>query len=90
MILAGDGKEGDRDSISNLFLPFRVPRRRIAFKRATVYAENVSFVILVFVGVVAALLTYPWTTLVLVDFAYLGAIGYTFLRKPATVEPAED
>ena len=65
---------------------FRTP----SFKRATVYAENVSFVILVFVGVVAALLTYPWTTLVLVDFAYLGAIGYTFLRKPATVEPAED
>lgn len=65
---------------------FRTP----SFKRATVYAENVSFVILVFVGVVAALLTYPWTTLVLVDFAYLVAIAYTFLRKPAAAEPAED
>jgi CDP-diacylglycerol---serine O-phosphatidyltransferase len=65
---------------------FRTP----SFKRATIYAETVSFVILAFVGLVAALLTYPWTTLVLLDLAYLGAIGYSFLRKPAAVEPAED
>jgi CDP-diacylglycerol---serine O-phosphatidyltransferase len=52
-----------------------------SFKRATVYAENVSFVILAFVALVAALMTYPWTTLVLVDLAYLAAIGYNLLRK---------
>lgn len=57
---------------------FRTP----SFKRATVYAENVSFVILAFVGLMAALTTYPWTTLVLLDVTYLVAITYNLLRKP--------
>jgi CDP-diacylglycerol---serine O-phosphatidyltransferase len=65
---------------------FRTP----SFKRATVYAENVSFVILAFVGLVAALLTYPWTTLVLLDAAYIIAIGYNLLRKPAVEDGVED
>lgn len=55
---------------------FRTP----SFKRATIYAENVSFVILAFVGLFAALLTYPWTTLVLVDLAYLAALIYTYFK----------
>ena len=57
---------------------FRTP----SFKRATIYAENVSFVLLGFVALSAALLTYPWTTLALVDCAYLGALGYSFLKTP--------
>jgi len=57
---------------------FRTP----SFKRATIYAENVSFVLLTFVALVAALLTYPWITLALVDCAYLAALGYTFTKKP--------
>lgn len=62
---------------------FRTP----SFKRATIYAENVSFVLLAFVGLVAALLTYPWTTLVIVDCAYLAALAYTYIKKPGkTVE----
>jgi CDP-diacylglycerol---serine O-phosphatidyltransferase len=65
---------------------FRTP----SFKRVTVYAENVSFVILAFVGLVAALLTYPWITLVLADTAYIIAIGYNLLRKPVVKALAED
>lgn len=63
---------------------FRTP----SFKKATIYAENVSFVLLAFVGLAAALLTYPWITLALVDCAYLAALGYSFLRKPTKL--AED
>lgn len=64
---------------------FRTP----SFKKVTVYAENVSFVILAFVGLVAALLTYPWTTLVLVDFTYLAALAYNFFRNPSPQDSAE-
>jgi CDP-diacylglycerol--serine O-phosphatidyltransferase len=63
---------------------FRTP----SFKRATIYAENVSFVLLAFVGLAAALLTYPWTTLALVDCAYLAMLAYTVAKKPT--KPAED
>ncbi len=63
---------------------FRTP----SFKRATIYAENVSFVLLAFVGLAAALLTYPWTTLVLIDCAYLAMLAYTVATKPT--KPVED
>lgn len=64
---------------------FRTP----SFKRATIYAENVSFAILAFVGGVAALMTYPWTTLVTLDLCYLAAVAYNLLRKPQA-EPSLD
>ena len=51
---------------------FRTP----SFKRVTVYAENVSFVLLGFAVMVAALLTYPWVTLAIADLAYLGMLGW--------------
>lgn len=51
---------------------FRTP----SFKRVTVYAENVSFVLLGFAVLVAALLTHPWETLALADTAYLAMLGY--------------
>lgn len=60
---------------------FRTP----SFKKITFYAENVSFVLLTFVALVAALLTYPWTTLALADLAYLGVLLTSFARKPAPV-----
>jgi CDP-diacylglycerol--serine O-phosphatidyltransferase len=64
---------------------FRTP----SFKRVTIYAENVSFVLLGFVAVVAALLTYPWTTLALVDLAYLAVLGFGVLRKaPVVAKPS--
>ncbi len=62
---------------------FRTP----SFKRVTVYAENVSFVLLGFAVLVAALLTYPWVTLALADLAYLGMLAYgvwTLRSKPKT------
>lgn len=60
---------------------FRTP----SFKRVTVYAENVSFVLLGFAVLVAALLTYPWVTLALADLAYLGMLAWGMWlvwRKP--------
>lgn len=67
---------------------FRTP----SFKKATIYAENVSFVLLAFVGLVAALLTYPWTTLALADGAYLLAIAYSLLKpgRKSPPNPAAD
>jgi CDP-diacylglycerol---serine O-phosphatidyltransferase len=62
---------------------FRTP----SFKKATIYAENVSFVLLAFVGLVAALLTYPWTTLALADGAYLLAIAYSLLKPGRKTPP---
>jgi CDP-diacylglycerol--serine O-phosphatidyltransferase len=41
-----------------------------SFKSVTVYAENVRFVIVGFVALVAALLTFPWQTLVAIDLGY--------------------
>jgi CDP-diacylglycerol---serine O-phosphatidyltransferase len=62
---------------------FRTP----SFKKATIYAENVSFVLLGFVGLAAALLTYPWVTLALADCAYLVAICYSLLKTSGKTPP---
>lgn len=45
-----------------------------SFKSVTVYAENVRFVIIGFVVMVAALLTYPWQTMLLIDLAYVAIV----------------
>lgn len=45
-----------------------------SFKSVTVYAENVRFVVIGFVAMVAALLTYPWQTMLLIDLAYIAVI----------------
>lgn len=44
-----------------------------SFKSVTVYAESVRFVVVGFVAVVAALLTFPWQTMVAV------AVGYSLI-----------
>ncbi|MEO6301292.1 MAG: CDP-diacylglycerol--serine O-phosphatidyltransferase [Paracoccaceae bacterium] len=41
-----------------------------SFKRITFYAENVRYVFVAFVALVAALLSFPWETMVVVDVGY--------------------
>ncbi len=45
-----------------------------SFKSVTVYAENVRFVIVGFVALVAALLTFPWETMVAIDLGYIAVL----------------
>lgn len=45
-----------------------------SFKSITVYAENVRFVIVGFVALVAALLTFPWETMVAIDVGYIAVL----------------
>jgi CDP-diacylglycerol--serine O-phosphatidyltransferase len=45
-----------------------------SFKSVTVYAENVRFVIVGFVALVAALLTFPWETMVAIDLGYIAIV----------------
>ncbi len=42
-----------------------------SFKSVTVYADNVRFVVVGFVALVAALLTFPWQTMVAVAVGYI-------------------
>lgn len=51
-----------------------------SFKRVTVYAENAGFILVVGVALVAALVTYPWVTLLIADVVYLGAIVLMWRR----------
>ena len=56
-----------------------------SFKKISFKTDAVSFVVLGFVVLVAALLTYPWQTLALVDATYLVVILASLLRrKPKT------
>lgn len=48
-----------------------------ALKSARIYAENVKFAVVGFVALVAALLTYPWATLVALVLAYLACVAWT-------------
>lgn len=45
-----------------------------SFKSVTVYVENVRFVIVGFVALVAALLTFPWETMVAIDLGYIAIL----------------
>ncbi len=45
-----------------------------SFKGVRIYAENARFILVGSVALVAALLTYPWVTLLLLDVVYLAAI----------------
>ena len=45
-----------------------------SFKSVTVYSENVRFVIIGFVTLVAALLTFPWETMVAIDVGYIAVL----------------
>ncbi len=45
-----------------------------SFKSVTFYAENVRYVIVGFVGLVAALLSFPWETMVAITLGYVGIL----------------
>jgi CDP-diacylglycerol---serine O-phosphatidyltransferase len=54
-----------------------------SFKKVAVRAEAASFIVLGFVVLVAALWTYPWVTLVVLDLAYILMLLLGLLPKPA-------
>lgn len=65
-----------------LLLISRIPTW--AFKTMTIYGDNVKFLLIGFVVVISALLTYPWITLVVVDLVYLIGIFWSWRasKKP--------
>lgn len=54
--------------------------RTPSLKRVTIYAEDARYVLVAVAAVVAALLTYPWVTLVALACAYLAAILFLARR----------
>ena len=55
--------------------------RTPSLKRIKVSTDHARYVLVGLVIVVAALLTYPWVTLLTLSLAYLGAILWLFLRN---------
>ncbi len=51
-----------------------------SFKKATIYTDQVRYIVIGFVALVAALGSYPWLTLVLLDLAYGGMLVFGWLR----------
>ncbi len=60
-----------------------------SLKAAKFYAEQIKFVVIGFVALVAALLTYPWATLVALDIAYIVALIWAWRTREPTEEPQE-
>lgn len=58
--------------------------RTPSLKRVTVYAENAKYILVGGAAVVAALLTYPWVTLLGLAVAYLVAILFLWRREAVT------
>lgn len=56
---------------------FRTP----SFKKTTVYADQVHWMVVAFVALVAALATYPWATLLMLDLFYAAMLIFTVQRK---------
>jgi CDP-diacylglycerol--serine O-phosphatidyltransferase len=54
--------------------------RTPSLKRVTIYAEDARYVLVLVAAVVAALLTYPWITLLALACAYLAAILFLARR----------
>lgn len=52
-----------------------------SFKTATIYTEYLSFSVIGFVVLVAALTTFPWMVLVGLDLAYIGLLLLGWLRR---------
>jgi CDP-diacylglycerol---serine O-phosphatidyltransferase len=48
-----------------------------SFKKATVYTDQVHYLVVGFVAVVAALVTYPWVTLFMLDLIYGAMLIFT-------------
>ena len=60
-----------------------------ALKSVTVYPENAKFVVIGFVALGAALLTYPWATLVLLSLVYLLSLIWAWRAKRRLPTPPE-
>lgn len=54
-----------------------------SFKAMTISRENVKFLIVGLIFVVAAILTYAWISLVAISFAYIGIVIWTLLAGKA-------
>jgi CDP-diacylglycerol---serine O-phosphatidyltransferase len=52
-----------------------------SFKKTTVYADQAHWMVVAFVALVAALATYPWATLLLLDLFYITMLLFTVFRK---------
>jgi CDP-diacylglycerol---serine O-phosphatidyltransferase len=52
-----------------------------SFKKTTVYADQAHWMVVAFVALVAALATYPWTTLLMLDLVYAAMLLFTAFRK---------
>jgi CDP-diacylglycerol--serine O-phosphatidyltransferase len=52
-----------------------------SFKKIGIYPEAVSFIVLGFVVLAAALATYPWVTLVVLDLAYITVLLFGLLPR---------
>ncbi len=57
-----------------------------SFKKATVFADQVRYVVVAFVALAAALLTYPWETLFALGLVYGAVLVGTALRRRRTGE----
>lgn len=62
----------------------RIPT--FSFKNSTVYAENARYVLVAGIAFVAALLTFPWVTLVCVDVLYLVGILLAIRSKRRSMQ----
>lgn len=58
--------------------------RTPSLKRITISADMARYALVAGVALVAALLTYPWVTLLILSLAYLGAVIMLFLRGLGT------
>jgi CDP-diacylglycerol--serine O-phosphatidyltransferase len=52
-----------------------------SFKKITVHTDSISFVVLGFVVLVAALFAYPWQTLAIMDATYLTLLIWELVRR---------
>jgi len=57
-----------------------------SFKNTTIYAENARFVLLGVISGLAALVTFPWETLMVADLLYLGGIVLAWRSKRRAAE----
>jgi CDP-diacylglycerol---serine O-phosphatidyltransferase len=56
-----------------------------SFKKTTVYADQVHWMVVAFVALVAALATYPWATLLMLDLLYAGVLLLAVFRKKSLI-----
>jgi CDP-diacylglycerol--serine O-phosphatidyltransferase len=61
-----------------------------SFKKATVYADQVRYLVVAFVALSAALLTYPWETLFVLGLAYAVVVVVAWLRRRGSGDPEAD